>query len=90
MVGLNITPSDVAAHARGVLVVLSAAEESALKIERYLRNAGYPLRAAWICDLEDLSDALRGEGPDLVLCEADLATAPFKQVAQLCHQHQPD
>lgn len=90
MVGLNIMPTQLTEHARGILLVLSSTEESALRVERQLRNAGYPMRAAWICDLEDLDDALRGNPPDLLLCEAELPAAPFGRVVELCRKLRPE
>lgn len=74
----------------GVLLVVAAAEESAKRIESYLRNAGHPLRTGWISDLEDLDDALRRSAPDMVLCEEGLPLAPHTRVLDLCAHHDPD
>ncbi len=66
-------PSALLSEASGVLLVVTSAEEVAKRIESHLRNAGHPLRAAWITDLEDLQDVLQRNPPDLVLCDAEPA-----------------
>lgn len=83
MVGLVVMPTELIQNASGILLVLSVAEDTALRIERYLRNQGHPMRTAWICDLEDLEDALRGNSPDILLCERGLAKAPLDEVTAL-------
>jgi len=67
-----------------VILVLSASQNSARTVESHLRNAGHPVRAAWLTDLEDLDDALRRAAPDLVLCAQGLPNAPFGGVLALC------
>ncbi|MDE0852924.1 MAG: hypothetical protein OSA97_00695 [Nevskia sp.] len=62
-------PSALLSEASGVLLVVTAAEEVAKRIESHLRNAGHPLRVAWITDLEDLQDVLQRNPPDLVLSD---------------------
>ncbi|TAM11795.1 MAG: EAL domain-containing protein [Nevskiaceae bacterium] len=89
MVGLVVMPTELIQTASGVLLVLSAVEDAALRIERYLRNQGHPMRTAWICDLEDLEDALRGSLPDILLCERGLKAAPLEKVAGLCRDLLP-
>lgn len=73
-----------------VVLVLSESQNSARLIESHLRNAGHPLRAAWLTDLEDLEDALRRAAPDLVLCEPRLAGAPLADVTATCNRLAPD
>ena len=72
------------------LLVLSAGEEIAKRIESHLRNAGRPVRAAWVTDLEDLEDGIRRGTPDLVLCQDGQPRASIKDVLTLCHRLQPD
>ena len=67
-----------------MILVLSASQNSARTVESHLRNAGHPVRAAWLTDLEDLDDALRRAAPDLVLCAQGLPNAPFGGVLALC------
>lgn len=90
MVRLNVMPNYVSEQASGVLLVLAATEDAALRIERHLRNAGHPLRTAWIASVEELNDALRNSAPDVLLCEADLTSAPFAQVVERCRKLQPE
>ena len=71
------------------IVVLSPGEEVAKRIESHLRNAGRPVRCAWVTDLEDLEDAIRSS-PDLVLCQAGQPRAEVKDVLALCTRLMPD
>jgi EAL domain-containing protein (putative c-di-GMP-specific phosphodiesterase class I)/GGDEF domain-containing protein/PAS domain-containing protein len=72
------------------LLVLSAGEEIAKRIESHLRNAGRPVRCAWVTDLEDLEDGIRRGSPDLVLCQDGQPRATIRDVLGLCHKLQPD
>ena len=72
------------------LLVLSSGEEIVKRIESHLRNAGRPVRCAWVTDLEDLEDGLRRGTPDLVLCQDGQPRATIKDVLTLCHKRQPD
>ncbi len=78
------------AETTGVLVVVAATEETSRRIESYLRNAGHPLRTAWVTDTEDLEDALRRNPPDMVLCHEGLKSAPHMAVIELCTSILPD
>ncbi|MFT4045228.1 MAG: EAL domain-containing protein [Solimonas sp.] len=86
-----ITAASPATHQAGthVALVISDSESVAKRVESYLRNAGHPLRAAWVADLEDVEEALRRGTPDLVLC-ADGADAPLRDVVDLCRRAAPD
>src|SRR3546814_11583595 len=61
--------SSVAANqANGhVVLVVTDSESITKRIESYLRNAGHPVRTAWVNDIEDVEEALRRGAPDLVL-----------------------
>ena len=72
-------PSALLSEASGVLLVVAPAEEIAKRIESHLRNAGHPLRVAWINDLEDLQDVVQRNPPDLVLADDDEVHALNKQ-----------
>ena len=74
----------------GVILVVASAEETAKRIESYLRNAGHPLRAAWITDLEELEDVLQRNQPDVLLCQEGLASAPHEKVLDLTGAIAPD
>ncbi len=56
----------------GLLLVVSAREDVAKRIESHLRNAGHPLRVLWAPDLDDVEEVLRRSPPDLLLCETGL------------------
>ena len=78
------------AHNANVLLVVSDSQNTAKRIESHLRNAGHPVRAAWVTDLEDVEDAIRRASPDLVLCAEHLEFAPHERVIELCTQIAPD
>lgn len=73
-----------------VILVVSASENVAKRIESHLRNAGYPVRAAWVTDLEDVEDVLGRSPPDLLLCSDNLEKAPLKAVVELGNRLCPD
>jgi PAS domain S-box-containing protein len=83
-------PSALLSEASGVLLVVTSAEEVAKRIESHLRNAGHPLRVAWITDLEDLQDVLQRNPPDLVLCDDNARRAEPEKVVELVHRLRPD
>jgi EAL domain-containing protein (putative c-di-GMP-specific phosphodiesterase class I)/GGDEF domain-containing protein/DNA-binding NarL/FixJ family response regulator len=83
-------PSMLLSEASGVLLVVAGTEEVAKRIESHLRNAGHPLRVAWITDLEDLRDVLRRNPPDLVLCNQDAHSASPEKVIELAGALRPD
>ena len=76
--------------ASATILVLSAGEEVAKRVESHLRNAGHPVRAAWVTDLEDMEDAIRRGTPDLVLCQEGMPQATIKDVLKLCSRFGPD
>ena len=67
-----------------VVLVVSDAENVAKLVESHMRNAGHPVRAAWVTDLEDIEDALQRGTPDILLCGHELDSAPLKDVVSLC------
>ena len=83
-------PPQLNGEASGVLLVVSNAEEIAKRIESHLRNAGHPLQAAWINDLEDLEDVLRRNPPDLILCDEAVRAAPSAEVIKMSGELCPD
>jgi len=76
--------------ASATILVLSIGEEVAKRVESHLRNAGHPVRAAWVTDLEDMEDAIRRGAPDLVLCQEGMPQATVKDVLKLCSRFGPD
>ena len=73
-----------------VILVVSDAENIAKRIESHLRNAGHPVRAAWVTDLEDIEDVLSRSTPDLLLCADALENAPLKAVVELGNRLCPE
>lgn len=87
---LTRLPAALLSEASGVLLVMTGTEEVAKRIESHLRNAGHPLRVAWITDLEDLQDVLQRNPPDLVLCDENLRNTSPEQVISLSGKLRPD
>ncbi|NKF23255.1 EAL domain-containing response regulator [Solimonas marina] len=85
-------PSIVAAQqtAGSVILTVIDSESVAKRIESYLRNAGHPVRTAWVTDIEDVEETLRRSPPDMVLCADGLADAPLADVITLCARLAPD
>jgi len=54
----------------GMLLVVGALEETAKRIESFLRNAGHPLRCGWTDDPAEMEDVLLRATPDLLLLDA--------------------
>lgn len=76
--------------ATATLLVLSTGEELAKRVESHLRNAGHPVRAAWVTDLEDMEDVIRRSPPDLVLCASDVKNLSPQDALGLCTRLAPD
>ncbi|MBI2382970.1 MAG: EAL domain-containing protein [Gammaproteobacteria bacterium] len=82
--------ADASTIQSAVLLVVCESEEIAKRIESHLRNAGHPVRAAWVTDLEDVEDVLRRSPPDLVLCAEGVPEASPQDVIALCNRIAPD
>ncbi len=74
----------------GLLLVATATEEVAKRIESHLRNAGHPLRVSWVNDAASIEDELRNNPPDLMLCDRDVRAASRERVISMCHNLRPD
>ena len=72
------------------LLVIAPGEEVAKRVESHLRNAGHPVRALWVTDLEDMENAIRRSRPDLVLCQDAMAKASVKDALALVKRLAPD
>ncbi|HEY0974244.1 MAG TPA: EAL domain-containing protein [Solimonas sp.] len=83
-------PAATPSAASSVVLVIAESESIAKRIESYLRNAGHPIRCAWVTDLEDTEEALRRGAPDLLLCADNLQQAPLKDTIDLCRHLAPD
>lgn len=79
-----------AAADNAVVLVVSESENIAKRIESHLRNAGHPIRCAWVADLEELEDVLRRGAPDILLSAEGLARAPLKDVVEISARLCPD
>jgi multidomain signaling protein FimX len=83
-------PTPAATAASGVILMAAASESVAKRIESYLRNAGHPLRCAWVTDLEDVEGAMRSGTPDVLICADGVAAIPVKDVIELGKRLMPD
>lgn len=85
--GSTLSAPPAANQAASQVVLVIADSESVTKhIESHLRNAGHPVRTAWVNDIEDVEEALRRGAPDLVLCADNLPAAPLRDVVELCRR----
>jgi len=80
----------LAADTRGLLLLVGPSEESAKRIESFLRNAGHPLRCGWVDDLGEVADILQRSPPDLVLCDESVDAGTTDQVLRLRAELRPD
>ena len=78
------------ASANTLIVVLSASENNAKRVENHLRNAGHPIRTLWTSDIHDLENLLTRNAPDLMLCAEGLPQAPFAEVMDRCRKINAD
>ena len=83
-------PPAQASLSNTVIVVASDSENTAKRIESHMRNAGHPIRVAWVTALEEIEDALSDGTPDLLLCAQGLQHAPLPEVVDLCGKLDPD
>ncbi|AXQ29083.1 GGDEF domain-containing response regulator [Solimonas sp. K1W22B-7] len=79
-----------AAADNAVVLVVSESENVAKRIESHLRNAGHPVRCAWVADIEELEDVLRRGAPDILLGAEGLPRAPLKEVVEISARLCPD
>ncbi|ROH90853.1 EAL domain-containing protein [Stagnimonas aquatica] len=84
-----ISPT-LAADGRGLLLVAGPSEEVAKRIESFLRNAGHPLRCAWVDDASEVEDILRRSPPDLLLCDDSAGQAQCDRLLKTALELRPD
>lgn len=87
---LSPVNSLLAADTRGLLLLVGPAEETAKRIESFLRNAGHPLRCGWVDDLGEVEDILKRSPPDLVLCDESVESSASDTVLKLASELRPD
>lgn len=80
----------LAGAAGGVLLVVGDSEETAKRIESFLRNAGHPLRCGWCHDLAEMEDVLQRAAPDLVLCDNTHHISDADVLIQRVRELKPD
>jgi len=80
----------LAADSRGLLLVAGPSEEVAKRIESFLRNAGHPLRCAWVDDPGEAEDILRRSPPDLLLCDDAAGPAQTDRLLSAATELRPD
>ncbi|MDP3857618.1 MAG: EAL domain-containing protein [Stagnimonas sp.] len=87
---LSPVNSLLAADTRGLLLLVGPSEETAKRIESFLRNAGHPLRCGWVDDLSEVEDILRRSPPDLVLCDDSVDSGVSDRVLKMAAELRPD
>jgi len=82
-------PDTVAAGS--LLLLIGGSEDRARGLETALRQSGFAARAAWIADLEELDEALRRGGADLIVCAAETGSrASLAAVLAVCSSVAPE
>jgi len=76
--------------AGGVLLVVGRSEETAKRIESFLRNAGHPLRCGWTDDLAEMDDVLKRAPPDVLLCDDIHSAGEIDALIRRCNELRPD
>ena len=80
----------LAGDAGGVLLVVGKSEETAKRIESFLRNAGHPLRCGWTDDADEMADVLQRAPPDVLLLEDGAAGLDTDQLLARASELRPD
>lgn len=68
------------------VLVISERQDDVEFINRTMRDAGHPVRCAWVADVESLAERLEGHEPELIMHFADHSPAPIRQVAKIRQQ----
>ncbi len=76
--------------AGGVLLVVGSSEETAKRIESFLRNAGHPLRCGWTDDPAEMEDVLTRSAPDVLLCDETHRVAEAGRLIRRANDLRPD
>lgn len=74
----------------GTLLMVGPLEETARRIESFLRNAGHPVRCGWSNDLGELEDLLQRDPPDLILCDVNAPATPPSHIIHMAAELTPD
>lgn len=80
----------LAGDAGGVLLVVGGSEETAKRIESFLRNSGHPLRCGWTDDAAEMQDVLRRAPPDVLLCDDTHAIRAADELVRSANELRPD
>ncbi len=80
----------LASDAGGVLLVVGSLEETAKRIESFLRNAGHPLRCGWTDDVAEMEDILQRAPPDILLCDDTHRVVEVAELIRRANEQRPD
>lgn len=80
----------LAGDAGGVLLVVGHSEETAKRIESFLRNAGHPLRCGWTDDIGEMRDVLQRAPPDVLLCDDTHGKPDLEALIRAAVELRPD
>lgn len=73
-----------------MLLLIGRTEESARRIESFLRNARHPLRCAWSNDLAELLDVLQRSPPDALLIDETHPVGDSETIIRQARELRPD
>ncbi|MES2682400.1 MAG: EAL domain-containing protein [Pseudomonadota bacterium] len=80
----------LAGDAGGVLLVVGTSEETAKRIESFLRNSGHPLRCGWTDDAGEMEDVLKRAPPDVLLCDDTHSAITAEDLIRRANEIRPD
>jgi PAS domain S-box-containing protein len=80
--GKDTAPA-MAKSATTVMLVISPSENIGKRIESHLRNTGYPIRAQWVSNIDELEQTLGNSTPQLLMCSDGMNGAPLKYVVSI-------
>lgn len=76
--------------AGGVMLVVGSSEETAKRIESYLRNAGHPLRCGWTDDIGEMEDVLLRSPPNILVYDGTHPCVEPEQLIRRASELRPD
>jgi multidomain signaling protein FimX len=65
------------------ILIVTASQNEAEKLNGVLRKAGYPVRPIWVANLDDANKSVQEQRPDLILCSMSVVGASFQEVVRL-------
>ncbi|HVC38029.1 MAG TPA: response regulator, partial [Gammaproteobacteria bacterium] len=65
------------------ILIVTASQNEAERLNGVLRKAGYPVRPLWVANMDDAGKSIQEQRPDLILCSMSVVGASFQDVVNL-------